>query len=205
MRMRIQMRMQTQVEVEVVLQMQLEMEVALHLQVGMQSHTEPRAQVRRSDILGAMSESDPQALSLSPAKPWSLYLVRAANGALYCGISDDPQRRFAAHQSGKGARFFASSPAVALVYVEVWPSKGEALRQERLVKRLRKSAKEALVAAYVADPVGAIAAQPSVLLKAERVEAKQAKLKQAKPKQIRPKQVNAQHANAAAASSCPPP
>ena len=37
-------------------------------------------------------------------KPWFVYLVRAANGALYCGISDDPQRRFARHQSGKGAR-----------------------------------------------------------------------------------------------------
>ncbi|RMM49288.1 GIY-YIG nuclease super protein, partial [Pseudomonas syringae pv. atrofaciens] len=34
-------------------------------------------------------------------KPWFVYLVRAANGSLYCGISDDPQRRFAAHQSGK--------------------------------------------------------------------------------------------------------
>ncbi|KPB35179.1 Endo/excinuclease domain protein [Pseudomonas savastanoi pv. phaseolicola] len=81
-------------------------------------------------------------------KPWSVYLVRAANGSLYCGISDDPQRRFAMHQSGKGARFFSSSPAMALVYVEQWPSKGEALRQERLIKKLRKSAKEALAASY---------------------------------------------------------
>ena len=29
-----------------------------------------------------------------PAKPWFVYLVRAESGALYCGISDDPQRRF---------------------------------------------------------------------------------------------------------------
>jgi len=79
------------------------------------------------------------------SKPWFVYLVRAANGALYCGISDDPHKRFAKHQSGKGARFFASSPAVALVYVESWPDKGEALRQERLIKKLRKSAKECLV------------------------------------------------------------
>jgi len=34
-------------------------------------------------------------------KPWFVYLVRAANGALYCGISNDPVRRFASHQSGK--------------------------------------------------------------------------------------------------------
>ena len=28
-------------------------------------------------------------------KAWFVYLVRAQNGALYCGISDNPQRRFA--------------------------------------------------------------------------------------------------------------
>ncbi|MFK0311498.1 GIY-YIG nuclease family protein [Pseudomonas sp. NPDC090233] len=88
-------------------------------------------------------------VAVSPTcKPWYLYLVRAANGSLYCGISDDPQRRFAAHQKGQGARYFKTSPAQALVYVEQWPDKGEALRQERLVKKLRKSAKEALVASY---------------------------------------------------------
>ena len=63
-------------------------------------------------------------------KPWFVYLVRAANGALYCGISDDPQRRFAQHQSGKGARFFHASPARALVYVETCVDKRAALRRE---------------------------------------------------------------------------
>ncbi len=91
-----------------------------------------------------------QATADTPAKPWYLYLVRAANGSLYCGISDDPQRRFIAHQKGQGARYFSTSPAVALVYIEAWPSKAEALRQERLVKKLRKGAKEALVASYAA-------------------------------------------------------
>ncbi len=79
-------------------------------------------------------------------KPWFVYLVRAANGSLYCGISDDPVRRFATHQSGKGARFFLTSPAVALVYTEACRDKSEALRQERLIKKLKKSAKECLVA-----------------------------------------------------------
>jgi len=84
----------------------------------------------------------------SASKPWYVYLVRAANGSLYCGISDDPHRRFAQHQRGKGARFFQSSPAVALVYYETWPSKGEALRHERLIKALRKTAKEHLVTSF---------------------------------------------------------
>lgn len=86
------------------------------------------------------------------AKPWFVYLVRAANGALYCGISDDPQRRFATHQSGRGARFFHSSPAVALVHVEACADKSQALRRERAIKRLPKKAKEALVLAGPPQP-----------------------------------------------------
>jgi len=43
--------------------------------------------------------------------------------------------------------FFHSSPAVALVYVELCRDKGDALRQERLIKKLKKSAKENLVTA----------------------------------------------------------
>ncbi|MDA7085320.1 GIY-YIG nuclease family protein [Pseudomonas sp. SA3-5] len=80
-------------------------------------------------------------------KTWFVYLVRTQNGALYCGISDNPQRRFAQHQSGKGARFFHSSPALALVYIEACAGKGDALRRERAIKRLGKPAKEVLVAA----------------------------------------------------------
>ena len=106
-----------------------------------------------------MPDTSPAVISApsepAASKPWFVYLVRAANGSLYCGISDDPQRRFAKHQSGKGARYFSSSPAVALVYVEAWPDKGEALRQERLIKKLRKSAKECLAASFqgvAADP-----------------------------------------------------
>lgn len=93
-------------------------------------------------------------MSTAAIKPWFVYLVRAANGSLYCGISDDAQRRFAAHQGGRGARFFHSSPAVALVYVERLGSRGDALRRERAIKQMKKSAKEALVSAQSgSDPV----------------------------------------------------
>ena len=86
-------------------------------------------------------------MTAAEAKPWFVYLVRAENGALYCGISDDPQRRFETHRSGRGARFFHSSPAQALVYVEACPGKGDALRRERAIKGLTKLAKERLVQA----------------------------------------------------------
>lgn len=84
---------------------------------------------------------------LPPARTWYVYLVRAENQALYCGISDDPERRFAQHRSGRGARFFASSPAQALVYVEACGDKSAALRREIQIKKLPKRAKESLVLA----------------------------------------------------------
>lgn len=85
--------------------------------------------------------------AIPTAKPWFVYLVRAENGALYCGISDDPARRFEQHRSGKGARFFHSSPAQALVYMEACDDKSAALRRERAIKALPKGAKERLVMA----------------------------------------------------------
>lgn len=77
--------------------------------------------------------------------PWYVYLVRTANQALYCGISLDVRKRFAQHCAGKGARFFATSPAQALVYVEECGDKSAALRREIAIKRLPKSAKEQLL------------------------------------------------------------
>ena len=85
------------------------------------------------------------------AQPWVVHLVRAPHGSLYCGISHDAQRPFAEPQPGRGARFFHSSPAQALVYVETCASKGDALRREIAIKRLDKRAKERLVS--LASPV----------------------------------------------------
>lgn len=76
---------------------------------------------------------------------WYVYLVRAENQALYCGISLDAQKRFAQHCRGQGARFFSTSPAQALVYVEQCLDKSTALRREIAIKRLPKSAKEHLL------------------------------------------------------------
>jgi len=66
--------------------------------------------------------------------------------ALYCGISDDPQRRFVPRTRAARARA-SSIPArrTALAYVEACAGKGDALRRERAIKRLSKAAKEALI------------------------------------------------------------
>ena len=95
------------------------------------------------------NKAELQGGTTAQARTWHVYLVRAQNGALYCGVSDDPVRRFAVHRRGKGARFFHSSPAQALVYVEACRDKSAALSREWAIKRLSKAAKECLVAEWL--------------------------------------------------------
>lgn len=37
--------------------------------------------------------------------PWFIYLIRTKLNTLYCGITNNIDRRFLAHQQGKGAKY----------------------------------------------------------------------------------------------------
>lgn len=77
---------------------------------------------------------------------WTLYIIGAANGALYTGITTDPERRFAEHASGKGAKFFRGNPPQEIVYREEFPNRSEASRREAEVKALSRGEKLRLIA-----------------------------------------------------------
>lgn len=92
-------------------------------------------------------KSSPKQVQKPSQAQWYVYLIRAANQALYCGITTEPQRRLLQHQAGKGARFFHSSPAQAVVYLEECADKSAALKREHRIKQLGKPQKEALLEA----------------------------------------------------------
>ncbi|BDF75950.1 hypothetical protein CE91St41_28390 [Oscillospiraceae bacterium] len=75
-----------------------------------------------------------------------VYILRCADGTLYTGITDDVERRVAAHNSGKGAKYTRGRGPVVPVYREQCPDKPSALRREAAVKRLRRAEKLALIA-----------------------------------------------------------
>jgi predicted GIY-YIG superfamily endonuclease len=77
---------------------------------------------------------------------WWLYLLRCADGTLYCGIALDVEARLQQHSEGKGAKYTRGRGPLVLVYREACGSKTEALRRERTIKRLKRPAKEALIA-----------------------------------------------------------
>ncbi|MCI7125045.1 MAG: GIY-YIG nuclease family protein [Agathobaculum sp.] len=78
------------------------------------------------------------------------YLLRCADGTLYCGWTNDLAARLAAHNSGKGAKYTRARRPVRLVYSEPHPTRGEAMRREAAIKRLSRAEKEALLAAQEA-------------------------------------------------------
>lgn len=78
---------------------------------------------------------------------WHVYLLRCADGTLYCGITTDLERRVAEHARGDGARYTRGRRPVELVYSETAEDRSAAARREYEIKQLRKAAKEALVAA----------------------------------------------------------
>jgi len=75
-----------------------------------------------------------------------VYILRCADGTLYTGTAADVDRRLAQHNSGRGARYTRGRTPAAVVYCELCPTRGDALRREAAVKALPRSAKEALIA-----------------------------------------------------------
>lgn len=83
---------------------------------------------------------------MTAEKAWTLYIIRATNGALYTGITTDPERRFAQHATGKGAKFFRGNPPQEIVYREEGLDRSSAARREIAVKALPRSEKLRLIA-----------------------------------------------------------
>lgn len=72
---------------------------------------------------------------------WWLYLLVCRDGRTYAGIATDVAARFAAHSSGKGAKFTRSNPPVRVLGAQSFASKSEALRAEAALKKLGRAAK----------------------------------------------------------------
>jgi len=62
-------------------------------------------------------------------------LVRCSDNSLYCGISNDFERRLKKHNSGKGAKYTKSRKPVELVGISPEIAKNEALKLEYRIKR----------------------------------------------------------------------
>lgn len=72
------------------------------------------------------------------------YLLRCADGTLYCGWTNSLEDRLLAHNQGRGAKYTRSRRPVELVYYEVFATKQEAMQREWAIKHLTRQEKLAL-------------------------------------------------------------
>ena len=74
-----------------------------------------------------------------------LYILQCGDGTLYTGVTTDVDRRLAAHQGGKGAKYTKGRGPLRVVYREPCGDKSQALRRERQVKALTRAQKLELI------------------------------------------------------------
>lgn len=73
------------------------------------------------------------------------YLVQCVDGSLYCGWTNDLEKRVKAHNVGHGAKYTRSRRPVHLVYYEAFATKQEAMRREWEIKQLSRAEKMELI------------------------------------------------------------
>ena len=76
------------------------------------------------------------------------YLVECADGSLYCGWTNDIDKRIKAHNAGRGAKYTRSRLPVRLVYYESFDTKEEAMSREYHIKRMTRDEKLKLTEGY---------------------------------------------------------
>lgn len=77
-------------------------------------------------------------------KKFYTYILLTERNTLYCGYTDDPQKRFELHKQGKGAKYTKANKPIKMVYLKEFPTKSEAMQEEHRIKKLKRSEKEKL-------------------------------------------------------------
>lgn len=72
---------------------------------------------------------------------WVLYLLECKNGAFYAGITNNLDARYAAHVSGKGAKYTRANPPVKILASKAYPDRSAASVAEAQLKQLPRQQK----------------------------------------------------------------
>lgn len=70
-----------------------------------------------------------------------VYILRCSDDSLYTGWTNNLEKRFKAHSSGKGAKYTKARLPVELVYYEEFQDKIEAMKREYEIKKLSRREK----------------------------------------------------------------
>lgn len=73
------------------------------------------------------------------------YILKCADDTLYCGWTNDLEKRLAAHNAGTAAKYTRTRRPVNLVYYEEFETKQEAMSREFHIKRMSRHEKLELI------------------------------------------------------------
>jgi len=76
---------------------------------------------------------------------WSCYILRCADDTLYTGITNDLEKRLAAHNEGTAAKYTRARGPVELVFIEDCADRSEASKREMAIKSLTRAEKLMLI------------------------------------------------------------
>lgn len=82
---------------------------------------------------------------------WCVYILKCADRSYYTGITNDMEKRLAAHEAGKGAKYTKGRSPLRLVYQEFFAGRSEASQREYQIKRLTRPEKEAVIQVYLSE------------------------------------------------------
>ena len=63
-----------------------------------------------------------------------VYILETERNTLYCGYTDDIEKRYQAHLDGKGAKYTRANKPTKLLWVKEFETKSEALKEEYRIK-----------------------------------------------------------------------
>ena len=78
-------------------------------------------------------------------KKYFTYILLTEQNTLYCGYTDDVEKRFQAHLEGRGAKYRRSHKPIKIVYQKEFETKSDAMKEERRIKKLSRFEKLKLI------------------------------------------------------------
>ena len=74
-------------------------------------------------------------------KTWSVYLLECRDGSVYTGVTNDIDKRMAAHRSGKGSKYVKQKGFSRLLHTIRATDKIDAMKMEYHIKQLSRNDK----------------------------------------------------------------
>lgn len=82
---------------------------------------------------------------MDSSKKYYVYILKTINNKLYCGYTDNVEKRYKLHKEGKAAKFTRANKPLELLYVSEFDTKQEAQKEEYRIKQLSRKEKEMLL------------------------------------------------------------